>query len=70
MTGDEYACFVEEPAVLRFILESRRLGLSPSEVMRRAAQDGPAVEGQRFDPREIEAVRKWLERTGRVHSKA
>jgi hypothetical protein len=64
MNLDEYALWVERPESLRFILFSRRYGFSIGEAIDQMNELQLAARAS--DAKELDAVIKWLKRTGRI----
>ncbi|KHE92678.1 MAG: hypothetical protein SCABRO_01568 [Candidatus Scalindua brodae] len=64
MKRNEYAIWVERPEALRFILFSRQYGVSIKDTIDQMTELPLAARAA--DTKELDAVIKWLKRTGRI----
>jgi hypothetical protein len=64
MNRKEYALWVERPESIRFILFSRRYGFTIEEVIDQ--MDELPLAARASDAKELDAVIKWLKRTGKI----
>jgi hypothetical protein len=64
LTWNEYALWVERPNTLRAIIASHELDDSLEELLERIDEHAIAARG--LIPEDAQAVREWLQRTGRL----
>lgn len=64
MSIDEYALWVEKPESIRFILFSRQYGYTLQEAITQMSDFQLAARA--IDAKELNAVIKWLRRTGKI----
>ena len=65
MNREEYALWVEKPESIRFILFSRRYGFTIEEAIDQM-NELPLLAARASDTKELDAVIKWLKRTGKL----
>lgn len=64
LSDEEYALWVERPAVLPFILFSRMRGVSLETALR--MDEGQRLAARSADPDDAQEILVWLKRTGRL----
>lgn len=64
MTEEEYALWVEKPSALRLIAAARERNERVEDLLEHFDELTVAARGA--DPREVEAIRRWLRETGRL----
>ena len=63
-TPEEYACWVEEPCSLRFILFSRKTGMGLKQSLQWRLAENVAARAENLE--EADVLKRWLQRTGRI----
>lgn len=66
MSHDEYALFVEKPEFLRTILMARMHGIDLNKLVMATNNSNMALAARGASAAEFEAIRQWLQQTGRL----